>query len=90
MILKPSEINASKITRARDALLEVLVISSPLYLKISFQGFKNLYYLYLHRYLAILKHSYFYSSTVVPDLFLKSVPIHIILVKSWHALCSVL
>ena len=28
MILKPSEINASKITHARDALEEVLVISS--------------------------------------------------------------
>ena len=39
MILKPSEINASKITHARDALLEVLVISLSLYLKINFQGF---------------------------------------------------
>ena len=39
MILKPSERNASKITHERDALLEMLVISSSLYLKISFQGF---------------------------------------------------
>ena len=39
MILKPSEINVSKITHARNALLEVLVILSSLYLKISFQGF---------------------------------------------------
>ena len=39
MILKPSEINVSKITHARNALLEVLVISSSLCLKISFQGF---------------------------------------------------
>ena len=38
MILKPSEINVSKITHARNTLLEVLVISSSLYLKISFQG----------------------------------------------------
>ena len=28
MILKPSEINASKITHAQDTLLEVLLISS--------------------------------------------------------------
>ena len=62
MILKPSEINLSKITHARDALLEV--ISSSLYLKITvfedqFSRLLNLYYLYLHQCVAILKHSYF-------------------------------
>ena len=60
MILKPSEINVSTITHARNALLEVLVILSSCHFVFEDQFSRLLkFVLYLHRYVAHLKHSYF-------------------------------
>ena len=57
MILKPSEINASKITHTRDTIRS----ASYFIITVFEDQFSRLlkFVLYLHRYVALLKHSYF-------------------------------
>ena len=59
MILKPSEINVSKITHARNTIRSASYFVITVFEDQFSRLLKLIFVLYLHRYVALLKHSYF-------------------------------